>query len=251
MGLRPVVGQPIYGNAASFNGTSQYFSRTFVTDESGDITFAMWVNPTSYQGASTFFFNNGANNANGTGMFLTSAGLFQMNHHFRANLNSGSTLSLGTWYHVGLTKSGGTTQLWVNGSTAGGTTATTPNNAGSFSALGCSQDSGGTPSAFFSGKVDDARIYTRAISGAEMTALYNYGLNINNPDISSANLAAWWKLDETSGNAADSSGNARTFTNNGVTPYVTGKVQLSNIPARTAVSSPARSASPARTIAPI
>lgn len=38
------------------------------------------------------------------------------------------------------------------------------------------------------------------------------------------NVLAYWKLDESSGNAADSSGNGYTLTNNGSTSYGTGKI---------------------------
>lgn len=38
------------------------------------------------------------------------------------------------------------------------------------------------------------------------------------------NLLAYWKLDESSGNASDSSGNGITLTNNGTTEYAAGKI---------------------------
>ena len=38
------------------------------------------------------------------------------------------------------------------------------------------------------------------------------------------NIRAAYKLDESSGNAADSSGNGNTLTNNGTVTYVTGKI---------------------------
>ena len=38
------------------------------------------------------------------------------------------------------------------------------------------------------------------------------------------NLFAYWKLDESSGNAADATGNGRTLTNNGTVTYAAGKI---------------------------
>lgn len=38
------------------------------------------------------------------------------------------------------------------------------------------------------------------------------------------NLVAYWKYDESSGNASDSTGNGSTLTNNGSIPYVSGKI---------------------------
>ena len=37
-------------------------------------------------------------------------------------------------------------------------------------------------------------------------------------------LEGYWNLDESSGNAADSTANANTLTNNGTTPYVAAKI---------------------------
>ncbi len=233
--IRPVVGQTVYGNAASFDGATQYLTGTnnHVTTETSDVTFAMWVNITAYGAGTTVFFSNGASNANGTIMQISSAGLFGIGHNFRVSLNSATTLSLATWYHVAMTITSGTTQCWVNGVTSGGTTATTPNSAGSDTTIGGSTNSSHVTSGFFNGLVDEVRVYNRAISSDEMIALYNNGLNINNNDINSGNLVAWWKLDESSGSAFDSSGSNNTLGNNGTTPFVTGKVEISNTPART------------------
>ena len=38
------------------------------------------------------------------------------------------------------------------------------------------------------------------------------------------NLLGWWKLDESSGNAADATGGGYTLTNVNSTPFVTGKI---------------------------
>lgn len=67
---------------------------------------------------------------------------------------------------------------------------------------------GGPPgTGFFQGKIDEVRVYNRALSRSEIQALFDLG---NNDDSS---LVGHWKLDELSGtNAVDSSGNSNTGT---------------------------------------
>jgi len=58
----------------------------------------------------------------------------------------------------------------------------------------------------FGGKIDDVRIYNRALSAADIMTLYTSTGGASG-DINS-NLAGYWKLDDANGNlAADSTGN--------------------------------------------
>ena len=74
--------------------------------------------------------------------------------------------------------------------------------------------------AYFNGKLDDVRVYNRALSAGEIADIYNMGI----PNINSG-LIGWWKLDEASGtSAADSSGNAITGTLVNTPSWVSGKI---------------------------
>lgn len=229
---RTLVGQPVFGNAIQFNGTDQSASRAVITSVTDNFTFAMWVYLPALPAATATVFCNGDVGANGTRMFVTTGGVFQMQHNFVVSLSSDATLSTLTWYHLALVRNGGTTQLYVNGVAAGGTTASTPNAANSFTSIGAAVNSSNTKSGFANCLMDDVRIYERALSAGELLDIVSYAADPNIV-ISSTSLKAWYKLDESSGNPADSSGSGLTLTNNNTATFVAGTVMVSNVPART------------------
>jgi hypothetical protein len=103
----------------------------------------------------------------------------------------------GAWHHIVLVSGASSQTIYMDGMVSG-TATETLNTANGTLEIGRS-------SAFINGSIDDVRIYSRAITGAEVAALYNGGLGrTDNP---SANILGWWKLNEGSGQvAADSSG---------------------------------------------
>ena len=84
-------------------------------------------------------------------------------------LNSVTSLSLGVWYHVAATVQGATVKLYINGVLdSSGTTpvaATTTTDPLTFGHTG---NWGYTP---YPGALDDIRIYSRALSAAEVASL--------------------------------------------------------------------------------
>ncbi|MCX6793034.1 MAG: prepilin-type N-terminal cleavage/methylation domain-containing protein [Candidatus Falkowbacteria bacterium] len=84
----------------------------------------------------------------------------------------GSTsLSISQWYHVAFTYDGSYAKVWLNGKEDGVTAATGDlmpsgrnNFIGTYNYFNC---------CFFNGVIDDVRIYNRALSAAEILALYN------------------------------------------------------------------------------
>jgi hypothetical protein len=78
-------------------------------------------------------------------------------------------------------------------------------------------------STYFTGDIDEARIYTKALSTDEIAAHYNSGNGQYGQQ--EANLGAGWHFDEGSGtSASDYSGNGKTGTlTNGAT-WTAGKV---------------------------
>lgn len=75
--------------------------------------------------------------------------------------------------------------------------------------------SGGCGGGGFKGDLDEVRLYDRALSAAEVKAVYLASGGTSNPDITTG-LVAHWKLDETGGTSvADSSGQGNDGTWNG------------------------------------
>ena len=210
----------VYGtNGAQFNGTSQYFTRAVVSTVVDNFSLCAWVKFGSI--ASQRYVHNGDDSANGYALQMSSAGVIRGEYHFVAFITSAVTAGINIWYHVALIRSGGSGQMYVNGALSGGTSASVPNAPASWTAIGASQNTAGTPS-YFNGTVDDVRMYERAITAGEVKQLYDRRNDLGVADISSTNLKFHYKLDESSGNAADSSGGGFTITNTGTVPYVEG-----------------------------
>ena len=82
-----------------------------------------------------------------------------------------STLQANTWYHVCGTYDGANLKAYLNGvnqATVPVTSVKVPTGTFTFSRV----SGGNTP---FGGSIDDVRIYNRALSASEVTALYNLG----------------------------------------------------------------------------
>jgi hypothetical protein len=82
------------------------------------------------------------------------------------------------------------------------------------------------------GYIDELKVSRKAKTTTEINADLITGstadgttasFGIQDQSIISDGLVGYWKMDESSGNALDSSGNGYTLTNNGSTPYVGGK----------------------------
>lgn len=84
----------------------------------------------------------------------------------------GSSLTAGTWAHVAATWDGTTLRIYNNGSQTATSTATSGSaftNSANIS-IGRSTQFG----RYFNGTIDDVRIYSRALSAADVAALYAY-----------------------------------------------------------------------------
>jgi prepilin-type N-terminal cleavage/methylation domain-containing protein len=159
--------------AGAFDGTSTYVS-TVSSFIGQPIAFSvsMWINLATTQTMRTIFSNYGPSGS-GWVVGINDSGSNHIKFYLgSANLVSNSTLNNGAWYNVVATYVGGNAMLYINGVVDATSTATI-NYAGSpyspnFGKLSNSQQ-------YFNGLIDDIRIYNRALSAAEITALYNGG----------------------------------------------------------------------------
>ena len=141
-------------------------------DISGDFSVAFWYNATSAAGGNRNIIEQ---YSLGDGFFIyaTSGGNLQflvdgasgiVNNQF-----AGGFISDGNWHHVVATRSGNDFQMYVDGVA----------NTASTSAIGTVTSTqplliGGTSSSDYEGKLDEVRVYTRALSGSDVSELYNY-----------------------------------------------------------------------------
>jgi hypothetical protein len=176
------------GKALSFDGVNDWVTVTDITASPLDLTTAMtveaWVNPTDMAGWETvvmkergafgtgllsyaLYAHDGAPEAGG---FAGPAGYLRMNPTFTTTDQgvrqaSHTPIALNTWTHLATTYDGANMRLYINGVLAA-TNPVTGTIAVSNSPLriGGNNVSG----EFFSGMIDEVRVYNRALSPAEI-----------------------------------------------------------------------------------
>ncbi len=224
------------GGALTFNGTTQYVSVPDVASLrlSGPWTVSTWFNLASLPAVNNFY------------SFLDKIGDVSGDHNYRlfivtrtgpvyqiiADFYDGTgydvqstytfTPATGTWYHLAGTWDGTTLTTYLNGVPVA---TDTPSGHTPVSGAGTFQLS---PSAApLPGTLDDARVYNRALSAADVMTLYTSTGPLSG-DIQS-NLVGWWKFDEASGTLAnDSTGNGNSGTLAGTTLPTWGAGKINN-----------------------
>jgi hypothetical protein len=183
------------GQGLSFNGTNQYSSISHSTslNISGQIALSAWVNvsvwPTSHasscgsSAACETIIEKGYNGTsepfhlrirNISGVISLNVGSYNSPTDYGASWTI-SGWNLNEWHHVVGLYNGSNWIIYVDGvqkvSTAAASGAIT--NAETVQ-IGASKISGAM-ARYFNGKIDEPRVYNRALSAAEVTALYNAG----------------------------------------------------------------------------
>jgi len=162
-----------YGSALSFNGTTALV--TIPDAPSLHVTTALtveaWVNPSTstgawedviYKGDDTFYLEA----MSGSGAEPVAGGTWASN----ANLNAPAPLALHTWTHLAATYDGTTFRLYINGTLVESAAQTGP-FATSIYPLQIGGDS--LYGQHFAGLIDDVRVYTVALTAAQIQADMN------------------------------------------------------------------------------
>lgn len=137
------------------------------------------------------------------------------------------TLGTANWYHVVLTYDGTTLKGYVDGSSVGTPLAT----SGTGASGGINRTDIGWTDMYSSGSygsllADECGIWNASLTADEVAKIHNAGRGNQysfTDDLTTA-LNVYLKLDETSGNASDSSGNSNTLTNVGTVTYSSAKI---------------------------
>src|SRR5207247_6798599 len=153
-----------YGNALTFNGTNAFVSINNATSLqlTTGMTLEAWVYPTTvsnkwrdviYKGNDNYYLEGTSNHSSRPAMGGT----------FGSDLVGTSALTANTWAHLAATYDGATMRLYVNGvqvasraQTGAIATSTNPLQIGGDSLYG----------QYFAGRIDEVRIYNRALSAA-------------------------------------------------------------------------------------
>jgi streptogramin lyase len=162
-----------YGKALSFNGTSSCVTVPNSADLqlSGAFSLEAWIKPTNNTQWAPLIFKE-AENFYGYSLFF---GAFEAGHlqGYIANeswqyteVESPEKLTANTWAHVAMTSDGTTLKLYVNGKQIDSAPARAAMESKGPLQIGCAKNFG----EYFSGTIDNVRLYNRALSAAEVEA---------------------------------------------------------------------------------
>jgi hypothetical protein len=178
-----------FGNtnsAYSFNGTSDLisFPQLFAFNQTGDASISIWINsntPPSNVQATFLKSNLSTPDNNRFNFFLNplSGDTLKLNFDYRETnstihiLNICNTLTKYNWQNIVYSRTGNTYKLYVNGQLINSSVDNAPNLPTATGWL-----VGNDPSSIhdFSGKIDDIRIYSRALDSVEVNSIFNEGL---------------------------------------------------------------------------
>lgn len=122
-------------------------------------TYAAWIFHAGSGG-----FSNLISQDSGHGIWVNGGKI----SFFGTSASNLTTMSDSVWYHVVVVNNGGAVTYYLNGVADG-----TATGGYSFPAAGMGAD-GGTGGEAFGGNHDDVRLYSRALSQADITALFNF-----------------------------------------------------------------------------
>ncbi len=202
-----------FGNGTNFDGVNDYVSvpASSIFDNQR-ITIASWVYSANFA-QNGFIFEKTTNGSVDTqySCFFDSV---SSSIYFRTYNSSGTQNNLtlawtglvtnNAWNHIACIYDGANKYIYVNGklATSAAYNQTLITNPAGTSFIGTFGGGGYN----FNGKIDDVRIYNRALSPSEVTRLYDWA----------PGPVGWWKMDENTGGVVnDSSGNGNTGVNKG------------------------------------
>lgn len=109
-----------------FDGTGDYVTPTAAAENfafgTNDFTIEMWVRPSTITGASRILYDSRPASTDGAyhTLYITAPSGVLIYHAAGATRITGPALSLDTWYHVAVSRSSGTTRMFVGGVQYGG-----------------------------------------------------------------------------------------------------------------------------------
>ena len=190
-----------FGQAAVFNGSSSYIDLgNNSSNNNSTFSVSLWFNTSGHSSTATLI-NNGGANSQETGYFLglLSSGYLRFNSTGVGSIDGSVNYADGNWHNVVMTLNNGAYNIYVDGNTtpvisgtgAFTTTATRPTWIGKFSHSTANIE-------YWDGKIDQVRIYDKAISAADVTTLYNETVATASTNITLEvpSLVAYYKMND-------------------------------------------------------
>jgi prepilin-type N-terminal cleavage/methylation domain-containing protein len=158
--------------AGAFDGSTDYINipnspnNYFVS--SGSYTWSSWINITSATSSGSTIFRKEDGSTKGYVLQVLSNGNTWLHSMVGSSVTASTGLSTGKWYYLVVTYSNNYVAFYVNGIFISGGTGSYVSDAAD-----AVQISDGYAPGRFNGLIDDVRLYNRALSVAEIVALYN------------------------------------------------------------------------------
>jgi hypothetical protein len=157
------------GGGVSFDGTDDYVELPIAAHaDVSNGSLVMWLNSRNVT-TDRYVYSDEAGGASWLGLYFNATGLNAgfYNSGYSWQLLS-QAVNVDTWYHVVITWSSSGAYMYLNGASVK-TSAVTSKAEFAPSRI----SAGRYPGYYFDGSLDDIRVYNRALSAAEVSALYN------------------------------------------------------------------------------
>lgn len=203
-----------FGSNLDFDGSTEYITVASPSLPTSDYTYSAWVNLDANSDETIFEAFNAAGSADEFSLGVTTsgaAGRIEVTNNDGSSFRSTNSISTGSWSHVAATRQGSLITIYINGSPDPTTnTDGTSLDFGSCSlVLGADVDNAASNCTssvgnYTDGRMDELRIYNRALTPAEIQKLYTWA----------PSPIMYFPFDENAGTSTvyDTSGNGYTGT---------------------------------------
>ena len=177
------------GKALTFDGSDEYVDAGASTALAPTVmTLSMWVNPTAYPAPTGNAFAEPLRKEDSYEVSFRGASVTPDPSVLEVGIKTASLapsvmvpfsqVPLATWTHVALTADGSNLRVYINGAQYGSAVSYTgniANTAANHLFFGTYGTTAPSLSRYFNGKVDEVRIYDRALAAGEVVSLYQSG----------------------------------------------------------------------------
>ena len=209
------------------NASTEHITFTSFAGNFSAVTYAAWVNPTSF--TIGINFAGVIASPSSPGLYL---GLGKVLAYFSGSCTGATTLVAGNWYHIAATciTASGNATVYLNGVSDGTATALNANGIATTGYIGWDNSNN-----YFDGNIADAAYWSAALTPVEIKALYS---GVRPGNIRPQSLVGWFQLD---GYGAPALNRTNTGTNGVLTgtSFVTGPSLLNAAPIFPGVPAPA------------
>lgn len=215
----------VSNQALSFDGVNDYVNKSpFGINMGSSCSFGAWINSNSLSNFQMIMSNHtNSSNRNGYLRLNTDGRLYLSDYAISNGLFSISSLTTGTWYHIFITMDSNSTKIFINGNLDAEVTGLTRS---SYKNLVWDIGRNAQFGQYFNGKIDEVKIYDRALTEYEVLQLY-YGYDSEADSVDTLNEGLVYGSHFDNGTATDWSGNGNNGTVVGATA-TTDKNSVSN-----------------------